>query len=549
MSAGIDSLLDISRRALGTQSQTVRVIGNNIANVNTEGYSRRRTEIVATRSVSLAGGAYGTGANIHKVERMSDSFLLEEQYLRIQDRSYANVRKEFLSRAEGMFSVDSEKGRIGHELSEFFSTLEDLQADPSSIPLRSALIQQGESLTTSIKNTYTLLSDLQRESDRRLDVLVKDVNRLTGEIAELNSQIAESERGLQDNLTLRDEREERLRELSELISIQTVENSDGEILVTLTNGFGLVTGVRNNELEFVKDPSFEPATGYPHGLDGGELGFIVYDFDKTDGGKSHVNLTDVIAKGKGEISGVLSVRGIQKETDTSPFDASGDLVKIASHVEIISRDLLTRFNKAYLGEDEDLNPLNGHQASSGDLNSNSPGVYGLFNAESPISDTVTADGLPNDLLSNISYASQIIFNVSDPAKLAFSKDLDPTPSSSSYASGDGSILSDLLKEREKIVDYSVATYGISHVEFTGTLEELYDASVTVVGGISAKANNQLIIAEDRETQINEAVSSLSGVSLDEELAQLINFQKAFQASARMVSVGDEMLTEILNLLL
>jgi flagellar hook-associated protein 1 FlgK len=209
--------------------------------------------------------------------------------------------------------------------------------------------------------------------------------------------------------------------------------------------------------------------------------------------------------------------------------------------------LLTRFNAAYLGSDEDGNPANGHQASSGDLNGNQPGVYGLFNAQSAIADGVGAvDGLPDDLLDGVSYASQIIFNVVDPTSLAFADDLDTASPGRTYVDGDGSIITDLLNERSAIVDYQTV-YGIGSVRFTGTIEELYDTSVTVAGGAAATASNQLVIAQDREQQINEAVANLSGVSLDEELAKLINFQRAFEASARMIRVGDELLSQILTL--
>lgn len=545
---GIDSLLDISKRALFTQSQSIRVIGNNIANVNTPGYSRRKTEIISTQSVDLAGGAFGTGAEIASVARMVDKFLTQEQLLRINDSAYSSIREEFLKRAEGPFSVDQESGRVGYEMSRFFSTIEDLQENPSSIPLRSAVIQQGQTLVNSIRYTYSVVSDLQREADRRIDSLVTDVNRLTDEVANLNAQIQAGEVGNQQNLTLRDEREQRLRDLSELISVQWTETSDGVLNVTLENGFGLVVGTNSNDLEYTYDPSFSPVGGYPKGLDGQDLGFIVYNYGD-DTTPAHVNLMNIIAGGGGELGGLLSLRGTQGDTDTSPFDASGSLVDVASHMETIARDLLTRFNTSYAGPDEDGTNLT-YDPSSGDIDGNAPSIFGLFNAESALTNANDIDGVlgatAGDLAVNISYANQLTFNVANPRELAFSEDLDAVAGSRQYAPGDGGILADLLAERERIVDYKTE-YGIGAVDVTGTIEELYNTTVSIVGGYAATATNNLLVATDRASQVNEAVASMSGVSLDEEFARLINYQKAYEAAARMIRVGDELLSEILSI--
>lgn len=549
-SGGIDALLDISRRALFTQSQSIRVIGNNIANVNTEGYSRRLTQIVSTPSVDLAGGSFGSGADVANVIRRADEFLNAELLNRINDRSYAEIKEEYLARAEGPFSLDQLEGRVGYELSQFFSALEDLQANPSSIPLRSGVIQQGQVLADTLKSAYTIVADLQRESDDRLNVLVGEVNRLTGEIAGLNSQIAAAEVGLQENLTLRDERDQRLRDLSELVTVQTVENDDGILIVTLENGFGLVTGVDTNELEFVADASYEAAGAFPSGLDGVELGNIVFDYDDT-ASDAHVNLTDIISTGRGEIAGLLSLRGVQSASDTGPFDAVGELVTTATYIELITRDLLTTFNAAYMGYDsqtglgDEDTVTAGFQASSGDLSGNSPtDIFSLFTSDAAATDGGTI-GLPEngDLAANGIYSIGFSFAQTDPAALAFALDLDADEGETAFADGDGRGLELLLNRRAESRAFSLGA-----VTVTGTIEELYDTSVSVVGGLKANASNAAFVSQDREQQVEEARASVSGVSLDEEFAKLINFQRAYEGAARMISVGDELLAQILGLL-
>ena len=289
------------------------------------------------------------------------------------------------------------------------------------------------------------------------------------------------------------------------------------------------------------------------------MGYLVHNFGDTTT-RADVDLTSVIAAGGGELAGLLNLRGLQHTTDTSPFDATGDLVEVASYVEMIARDLLTRFNMAYLGPDENTATAN-HESSSGDLSGNVTNTFtggipnntfALFNftgANNSLTGgaDVDRDGRSeqSDLNSYglFSYANDLQFAITDPAKLAAALDLDPVAGSTSFAPGDGDNLQRLLNERD-----SLETYNLGSVSVSGTIEELYDITVSYVGGLKGTSSNQLFIAKDRETQVQEAQSNVSGVSLDEEFAQLINYQRAFEASGRMIKVGDELLAQILGLI-
>ena len=277
--------------------------------------------------------------------------------------------------------------------------------------------------------------------------------------------------------------------------------------------------------------------------------------------RADADLTSVIAAGGGELAGLLNLRGLQHTTDTSPFDATGDLVTVASYVEMLARDLLTRFNTAYLGPDE-----NGATArldsSSGDLSGNPTNTFSAGGIPSNTfalfsftgANNITTGGADSDrdgraeqadlvTFGLFSYANDLQFAVTDPAKLAAALDLDPAAGSLSFAPGDGNNIQRLLDQRDTLNTYSLGSISVS-----GTVEELYDLTVSYVGGVKGTSANQLFIAKDRETQVEEAQSNVSGVSLDEEFAQLINYQRAFEASCRMIKVGDELLAQILGLI-
>ncbi|MCB0345851.1 MAG: flagellar hook-associated protein FlgK [Bdellovibrionales bacterium] len=557
MANGISGLLNNSRSSLQAQQSAIRVIGENIANVNTEGYTRR---IAGLESIALnsQGGdiSFGQGVNIGSISREVDRFLESALGDRLSAFSAAQIRENLLNRAQAPFALDSVSGNVGQKLNDFFSALDDLAVNPADIALRQSVIDQGESLVNAIHVTYDTVASLQQEADGRIGILIQDVNRISGEIADLNLQINASESGDQQNLPLRDKRDALVRDLSELIGVSTLEDSDGNLQVSLANGFALVSGSTSRELEFVTDPTFAPPGGYPTGLNGFGMGHIVFDYDPSGAG-SHLGLTNIIAAGGGEIGGLLSFRGVQDAADSTPFDAVGDAVTIASSVEAISRDLLTRFNSRYIGSPNDGdNTIAGFQSSAVDLNGLNPAVFGLFDFVRPDAAALDADGngLPgpadlNDAVTVggvVSFASIINFVPDEPQDIAAASDVDPG-NGIEFGEGDNSILISILNERKVDRDYGAA-FGIPAINDVSTIDELYDSSVTTIGSLTRVAINTRELEGDRVEQLENEKAQKSGVSLDEEFARLINFQRAFQGSARMVGVADDLLAEVIGLL-
>ena len=548
---GIGALLDLSRRSLNTQSVAIKVTGDNIANVNTEGYSRRRADLVATQASGAENLLVGTGVSVNGVIRVVDTFLNSALAGRVNDRAAASARSDLLSRAEEPFGLDEGPGHIGYEMGRFFAALQDLASNPSDIALRNQVLQFGDSLGRSINTAYNQIAALQREADTRIGDAVNEVNRLGSEIAGLNGEIATTETSGQQNLTLRDQRDLAFQRLSELVPVSSVEQSDGTINVSLPNGFALVNGTNVRSLGFVTNPSFAPPGGYPPGLDGGGLGHVVYDFDQT-AGVDHVDLTQFIRSGGGTIGGLLATRGTQSATDSTPFDASGDLPEIASRIEAMARDLLTRFNVEYRGPDEDAagTPAVVEPSSFG-LDGSQPGVFGLFTFAGAADDgdgAATATDLAASGFS--SFANRIQFGVTDPRALAAARDLDPVAGSTSFASGDASNLQGLLSQRSAVrpAPPAAGSLVVGSYAMTSTIEQVYTETVSFAGGKAAAAKTDFTVAQAQEAQTREIQQSISGVNLDEEFAKLINFQRAFEASARLVRVGDELLSQVISLL-
>lgn len=546
----IASLLDLTRRSLNAQAQSIRTVGDNIANVNTPGYSRRKAELVTSQATGTENLRTGTGVEVSRVVRQVDQFINSAYLGRVNDRASAELREQYLSRAEQPFALENAPGHIDYEMTQFFSALSDLANSPSDLPLRTQVLQKGESLVNAIRDTYNQVASLQRETDTRVYDVVSEVNTLSTQIADINLQIRSGETADQENLSLRDKRDQLLRDLSELVPIDTVETSDSQVLVSLKNGFALVKGSEVQELEVTTDPSFAPVGGYPRGLDGAALSFVVYDFNAT-AVDAHADMTSVLAAGGGELGALLRLRGVQATTDTDSFDAVGDLVDVATRIEVISRDLLTRFNQTYLGPSDENGGTAYYDSTSGGLDDvgaayTATPVYGLFTFTGATDSD--ADGRPDDLtaIGRSNYSSVLTFGVTNERQLAMAVDLDATAGVRSFAPGDASNIQNIANLRNAQVDYS--TYGVGSYAATTTIEGLYKETVGFVGGLNAQAKSEASVAKSQEDQVKQLYDSVSGVNLDEEFASLINFQRGFQASARLVRTSDELMTEVINLL-
>ncbi len=555
MAGGINGLLNIANSSLQTQTQAIRVLGSNIANVNTPGYSRRKPEINSLTPQGPQEAALGTGVELSRVSQLVDQFVNANLRGKMSDSAKADARALLLGRAESSFSLDSDVGQIGVALSEFFGALDDLALNPQSIPLRSKVLESGQKLVATISSSFNNIAELQREADTRLGTAVTEVNRLTAQIADINKKIAATEVGDQEHLTLRDQRGVALQDLAKLISFTTIEDSQGRVSVSLADGFGLVTGERSRSLEMTAAPTFAPVGGYPPGMDGSALRHIVFDFDPT-AGTSHADYTSVLAAGSGEIAGLLTARGVQSDLDNDPFDAVGDLVSIGSRVEAIAQVLLTSFNMTYLGTtDEDTTTPAYFDPNSGGLNTFGPvtnnpdgSIFSLFTfTGANAASDADADGQPEltDLsaVGFASYASRLQFAVPNEESLAAAIDFDPIDGSILFLPGDGTNAARVAALRNTLHVVSVGNYSSSGI----TIEDIYNETVVAVGGMADRANDDLKLAQDKEAATLELQQSISGVNIDEEFAKLIAFQRAFEASARMIRTGDDLLGQIMQL--
>ncbi len=538
-------ILNNAVRSLSAQQAVIASIGNNIANVNTPGYVRRVAQLETATQGGNVGIQVGNGVTLAGVTRQVDDYLAQIMRGASSDKNNYGIVNDFMARVDGLFDLSGNKETIGSNITAFFQAVNNLSVDPSSIELRRDFIERASDLTSSIRNTFNSLADLQHEADDRIRTEVEAVNSITTQLASLNTDIARVEAAGGTAADQRDQRDVLLQSLSEKVSFTTIDNSDGTKSVFLSNGFALVNGTHARELETTTSPSFVSGP-MPPSLWGGILSHIVYDY-AGDSGNSHLDLTQVFKAGSGTVGGLLSLRGYNDPTNTSPFQADGTITEIASRIESMTRTLLTSVNFTYLGPDRDSGTV-GHQASSGDLDGNNPSVFGLFDFTYSGLKDADGDGIPetSDLTASgiASFSSILGLSITDPRDVAAARDASSGPPALAvYAPGDGRNMLALAGLQTSNYTFTQGAFSLNT-----TFDGLYNDTITFAGNAKSRATLNASVAADSFTVAANQYDEVTAVNLDEEFTSLIKFQKAFEASAKMIQKAGDLLETVVNLI-
>lgn len=268
-------LLGISISGLRVSQAALSTTGHNISNAGVDGYSRQRVNI-QTNPATLTGAGYvGNGANVDSIERIVNSFVTEQ--LR-QDSALYNdldIYHTYVSQLDNLLS-DNSTG-LASGLESFFSAMQNGLDDPTSIPARQLIISEAENLADRFNTLYGRFQSIENNVEEALTSAVAQINALVKNVAELNLKISDAVgvgNGSQPN-DLLDQREEALRKLSELISIQTYNEGNGQINVVFGSGQNLVVGSEARQLSL--QPSVDNVAKRDVVFEGNAAGQVVTD--------------------------------------------------------------------------------------------------------------------------------------------------------------------------------------------------------------------------------------------------------------------------------
>ncbi|HAP31730.1 MAG TPA: flagellar hook-associated protein FlgK, partial [Firmicutes bacterium] len=232
MSTGTFGSFEIGRRALHAQQKGAKVAGQNIANANTEGYSRQvlRLEALVPPAVPGVVTPPGYGVAVSRIDRVTSRFYTHQLMQGLTAEHYWGRLGETLGGIETMFLEPGETG-INAQLGEFFDAWQELSVNPESFAARVSLREQAQALIGTVRDVYTRLDGLKYDLQKETEAVLPEVNTIAAEVAALNQKIVQLHAlGKRSNEIL-DQRDLQLQELSKRLNIRVIERGNGSLEV------------------------------------------------------------------------------------------------------------------------------------------------------------------------------------------------------------------------------------------------------------------------------------------------------------------------------
>ncbi|MCI3028108.1 flagellar hook-associated protein FlgK [Desemzia sp. C1] len=460
-----------------TSAQTVlQTISHNVANANTDGYSKQRVTLETNNPFNKSGvGQLGTGVRVSGVIRVVDDAVVEQ--LRDENSTLAKFesKSDALQQLEAIFNEPSKTG-LSNNLSEVFASWTYLGSNPEIATAKTMVVQNSETMTDTMNHMATQLEKLQGNTLKGIEQDVKDFNTKLEQLHSLNKQVSYSISSGQTPNDLLDKQDALLSEMSELAGVEVKFDEMRQATVSI-GGQELLTPTGMQKLAVAGQPNPE--------------GKIVLAGDNS----KEIVLTSGSAKGSQE--------------------ALAEINKQVANLNDFAYTFASAVNMIHSGGDTD-----GKQ---------------FFNL--------------NDVDGN--YAKSISVNaelVKDPEKVNSGKSLtDP-------AAGDGSraqAIADLQNTKlvyssNETLKYDETTMTIKDQANGTSVSNGYNDIVTEIGITKQQSDNMFSSQEDLVQLLDQRRQSISGVSINEEVASMIQHQSAFQANSRMISTISEMLDTLIN---
>lgn len=613
--------IEIGKRSLLAQSQSITTAGHNISNADTEGYSRQRVNVTTFNPIyrpdlsrAETPGQIGQGVSVESIERVRDELLEKRIVAQSNQESYWKTRENYYVMIEGVYNEPADIS-IRTNMDKFWQSWQELSLYPESKAARQAIISRGESLVNSIHQRNNALVGIGNILNGDIEATVEQVNSYSKQISELNIEIVKS-KAMGDNPNdLLDRRDLLTEKLSNLINI-TTDNRDSDEFMIHVDGKILVQGgkYRSFDLETVTD-----GTGYSKvvwsdtkedaSFSGGSLGALIglRDEDLRNELQSlntmTMNFVDLVNDVHRNAVGANNTTGLDFFVEQpyvtnalGNYDRNGDGVEDTSMIFSMSgsnelnpqeqvgiegvitlsgkngnveipyfptdtvETVINRINdstsevKAYLDRNNELvlkattsedssNPdfVIRYVEDSGHFLAGYAGILNGSGEENAYTFDV-ANAVEN-LTGNTQFSVAPVLNPSGYVAINPALQLDVMSVAASYPdvagfaeSGDGRAANDIASLRNSSV----------MIGENKTFDDYFAESVTNVAlkGEQAQLNyeSQIAIMSD----LRAMRDSISGVNIDEELADIIKFQHGYNAAAKFITVVDELLDTVIN---
>ena len=289
----LNGLMNVGRTALNAAQAWISVTGSNIANADTEGYTRRYVDQRDAGTLVAKPGGEGLGVNAQQILRYFNAFL-ENSYVRQSSNSSRwSEQENIMSSLESLFN-ESNRAGVSSALNSFFTAWQDLAQRPGDTASREDLLSFADNLSDMLSSTADGVKTLQSEMDVSIKQGVDRVNELSKSIAAINKQInATTVQGVSNPNSLLDQRDQLVREMATYVDIRTVDSGSGDFSVSLATGQPLVQGIVTNDLQVL-----EPRAENNLSIDSTYAGKV--QFDGTD---SHEYTVEIVSGGDAAAAG------------------------------------------------------------------------------------------------------------------------------------------------------------------------------------------------------------------------------------------------------
>lgn len=456
----LSASLNIAVQSMQAEQTAIQTTTNNIANVNTPGYSRQVANFDDNPPVQVGNLTMGSGVDISQVTSLRDSIL----DLRVnQETQQQGALNSFISAGQQIQSLFNETSGSGLQssLTAFFNSLSALSTNPSDLNTRQGVLTAAQNLASSFNQASNNLSTIQQSEDLAVTQSVNQINTLTAQIASVNTQVSAATSSGQNPGPFVDERQQLINQLSNLVDVSSIDAGDGSLTLTTSSGAPLVVGGQSFQLSTQTNPVTGVQDVYSQGSD----------------------ITSKITGG--ELAGQIQIR-------------DQEIPSVLSSLDSLASGLATAVNT--------------QNAQGFDLNGNSGG--NIF-AAPPAGGTGAAGSMA--------------VTMTDPSLIAASG--GPAPGSS----GDNTNANALLAiQNQTIVNGQTPLNAYTNLVFQ------------IGNDVSTAQSNQqsgsLVLQ-----QLQNLQAGVSGVDVNEESANLIRFQSAYQASAQLSGIIDELMQTTINM--
>jgi flagellar hook-associated protein 1 len=482
------SILSIARTAIAAQQTAIQVISQNVANAETEGYSRQRAELVAATPQRFGFGSVGTGVEVQNVVRLRDSLLDANYRTEAASAQGYGLRRDVLSQVEGILGEPSDQA-LSSSLDAFWSSWSDLSNNPGSLGAQAVVKQRGIEVASTLNRFASRLNDLEANTRTGLAGSVEEVNRLGQQLAGLNSQITAAEINGTQAPDLRDARDRIADQLAKTGGARIIPQSNGTVSF-LIGGASIVDGSTARPIE--------ARSGPPTGIG------VVGD-------------PDLLPQVDGSLGSVATL-------------LNTDIPAIRAKLDTLAKGIVNGVNYLH---------ASGWTAAGDALGNANWNV-----ATPPTGSRVNFFNAAGTTAATIAISAEVAAN----AGVIASGSTQNAPGDNTLALAIGSLRdgSGIAALQTSMGAVAFA----AQVGLTGraTFGDAYRDTVTNVGLQVRAADSSATVYDTLASQAETRRSSVNGVSIDEELTLLLRHQQAFQAASRLVRTADEMTQTLIEMM-